>query len=114
MPQLTASRKDDHIQITLREDITFDQVTTELENYRFEHQALPELDLAAISTRTLFLDKELAFPLLISSMTGGSPVAAQLNQRLAEAAQSAQIGMSLGSLRAALEDPTLAWTYQVR
>lgn len=114
MPQLTASRKDDHIQITLREDITFDQVTTGLENYRFEHQALPELDLAAISTRTLFLDKELAFPLLISSMTGGSPVAAQLNQRLAEAAQSAQIGMGLGSLRAALEDPTLAWTYQVR
>ncbi|HEY88362.1 MAG TPA: type 2 isopentenyl-diphosphate Delta-isomerase [Thermoflexia bacterium] len=114
MPQLTASRKDEHIQITLREDVTFDQVTTGLENYHFEHQALPGLDLAAISTRTLFLGKELAFPLLISSMTGGSPSAARLNQRLAEAAQSAQIGMGLGSLRAALEDPTLAWTYQVR
>lgn len=114
MPQLTASRKDAHIQINLREDVAFDKVTTGLENYYFEHQALPELDLAAVSTHTRFLGKELAFPLLISSMTGGSPIAAQFNQRLAEAAQAAHIGLGLGSLRAALEDSALAWTYQVR
>ena len=114
MSQLTADRKDEHIKINLSEDVTFDRLTTGFENYHFEHQALPDLDLAAVSTETCFLDKEFSFPLLISSMTGGSPAAARLNRRLAEAAQSAQVGLCLGSLRAALEDPSLAWTYQIR
>jgi isopentenyl-diphosphate delta-isomerase len=56
----------------------------------------------------------LAAPLLISSMTGGTPEASTINQQLAEAAQAAGIGMGLGSQRAAIEDPLLADTYRVR
>ncbi len=107
-------RKDDHIRINLEENVSFLNVTTGFERYRFVHQALPELDLEAVRTDITFLGKQLAFPLFIASMTGGSPSAGRINRILADAAQAAGIGMALGSIRAALELPQLAWTFQVR
>jgi isopentenyl-diphosphate delta-isomerase len=47
-------------------------------------------------------------------MTGGTQAARQINLGLAQAAQHAGVAMGLGSLRAALEDPSLAETFQVR
>lgn len=111
---LTERRKDDHIRINLDEDVQFPRVTTGLERLRFMHQALPELDLEAVDTRTTVFGKSLSSPLLISSMTGGTERARQINLTLAEAARSAGIALGLGSLRAALEDPALAPTYDVR
>lgn len=108
------SRKDDHIRINLEEDVSFSHLTTGLAQYRFEHQALPEIDLDAIRTDITFLGKRLSFPLLIGSMTGGSPTAGRINRFLAEAAQKLGVGMALGSIRAALELPQLASTFQVR
>ncbi len=108
------SRKDDHIRINLEEDVSFSQLTTGLESYRFTHQALPEVDLDAVRTDVTFLGKQLNFPLLIGSMTGGSPTAGRLNRILAKAAQKTGVGMALGSIRAALELPQLVWTFQVR
>ncbi len=111
---LTGRRKDDHIRINLDEDVQFPRVTSGLERLRFMHQALPELDLEAVDTRTTLFGKSLSSPLLISSMTGGTERARQINLTLAEAAKSAGIALGLGSLRAALEDPALAATYEVR
>ena len=107
-------RKSDHIRINLEEDVNFKHVSTGFERYWLVHCALPGLDLEDVDTSTTLLGKRLAAPLLISSMTGGTPEASALNQRLAEAAQAAGIGMGLGSQRAAIEDPTLADTYRVR
>ena len=107
-------RKEDHIRINLEEDVSFDQLTTGLEAYRFVHQALPELNLAKIDLSTSFFGKSLRAPLLISSMTGGIERAQGINRSLAGAAQAAGIGMGLGSLRAALEDPSLAESFCVR
>jgi isopentenyl-diphosphate delta-isomerase len=53
-------------------------------------------------------------PLLISSMTGGTEQAGKINRTLAEAAQETGIAMGLGSQRAALENPDLRSTFQVR
>ncbi len=114
MKHLTAHRKDDHIDINLHEDVSFKQTTTGFEHYVFEHHALPEIDLQEIDTGTRLFGKHLRFPLIISSMTGGSSKAAQINQVLAEGAQAHGVGMGLGSMRAALERPETAWTYQVR
>lgn len=108
------NRKDDHIRINLEEDVSFSQLTTGLEHYGFVHQALPEIDLEAVNTEVRFLGKPLRFPFLIASMTGGSPTAGRINRFLAEAAQRMGVGMALGSIRAALEMPQLAWTFQVR
>ncbi|GAB4419191.1 MAG: type 2 isopentenyl-diphosphate Delta-isomerase [Anaerolineae bacterium] len=119
MPEVTPAadtgrRKDDHIRINLEEDVQFPRLTTGLEKLHFMHQAVPELDLPAVDTSTVFLGKTLRSPLLISSMTGGTERAEQINMTLAEAAQSAGVAMGLGSLRVALEDPTVAATFQVR
>lgn len=110
----TERRKDDHIRINLEESVQFPRLTTGLERWRFMHQALPELNLANINTETAFFGKRLGAPLLISSMTGGTERAQTINRTLAEAAQEAGIAMGLGSQRAAIEDPSLARTFQVR
>ncbi|MBN1486421.1 MAG: type 2 isopentenyl-diphosphate Delta-isomerase [Anaerolineae bacterium] len=110
----TKTRKDDHLRISIEEDVSFDRLTAGFEQYQFVHQALPEMDMEAISTATTFLGKSLDLPLLISSMTGGTDKAARINQILAEAAQASGIGLGLGSIRPALEDPELMQTFQVR
>lgn len=110
----TQNRKDDHIRINLEEDVDFPRLTTGLERYRFVHQALPELDLKSIDTTQELFGKPVAIPLLISSMTGGTDKAAQLNQTLAAAAQQHGLAMGLGSQRAAIENPDVASTFQVR
>jgi isopentenyl-diphosphate delta-isomerase len=111
---VTERRKDDHIEINLEKAVEFPRVTTGLERFRFMHQAVPELDLNGVSTQTVFFGKTLNSPLLISSMTGGTERAQNINRTLAEIAQEARIAMGLGSLRAAIEDPDLAATYNVR
>ena len=107
-------RKADHIRINLEEDVNFRHLTTGLDRYHFLHQALPEIDLASIDTSTSLFGKSLKAPILISSMTGGTEYAQLINRTLAEAAEICGIAMGLGSQRAAIEDPSLVDTFQVR
>lgn len=113
-PHIHERRKADHIRINLEENVSFNKLTTGLENYFFMHQALPEIDLAAVDTTTTLFGKPLRTPLLISSMTGGTAEAGIINRTLAEAAQEVGMAMGLGSQRAAIEDASLADTYHVR
>ncbi|MGE5223670.1 MAG: type 2 isopentenyl-diphosphate Delta-isomerase, partial [Omnitrophica WOR_2 bacterium] len=108
-----SSRKSSHIRINLEEDVR-SGLTTGLERYRFTHQALPELNLEEVDLGLQVFGKDLKAPLLISSMTGGTPEAAEINRTLASAAQETRIAMGLGSQRAAIENPDLAATFQVR
>ncbi len=110
----TGSRKVDHIRINLEEDVAGKGITTGLERYRFEHQALPELDLDDVDTGTRFLGHTLRLPLLISSMTGGVPEGGRINRNLARAAQARGVAMGLGSGRIALEDAAARAHFQVR
>jgi len=106
-------RKADHIKINLEQDVR-SALTTGLENYRFTHEALPELDLSRVDTSLNLFGKKLHSPILISSMTGGTTAAEVINLRLAEAAQECGIAMGVGSQRAAIEHPEQASTFQVR
>lgn len=108
------NRKLDHLRINLKQDVQFRDTTTGLEEYRFVHQALPDLDLNEISLAQTFLGKNLRSPLIISSMTGGADEAERFNKRLAAGAQATGIAMGLGSQRAGIEDPSVARTFQVR
>ncbi|MGC8782633.1 MAG: alpha-hydroxy-acid oxidizing protein, partial [Anaerolineae bacterium] len=107
-------RKADHIRINLEEDVRFPNLTTGFERYRLVHQALPELDLNAVDTSVSLLGRRLQVPLLISSMTGGTPAAATINRHLAQAAQARGVAMGLGSQRAGLEQAETAFTFRVR
>ena len=71
----TESRKVDHVKINLEKDVQFPNLTTGLENYRFLHRALPELNLSEVDSTVELFGKTLAAPLLISSMTGGAELA---------------------------------------
>lgn len=106
-------RKADHIKINLEKDVR-SALTTGLENYHFIHEALPELDLEEVDTSLTLFGRDLAAPILVSSMTGGTADAETLNLRLAEAAQEMKLAMGVGSQRAALEHPEQAQTFQVR
>lgn len=109
----TSERKADHIRVNLEEDVQ-SGLTTGLERIEFVHNALPELDLAAVDASQTLFGRRLESPILISSMTGGTEQARQLNQTLAQAAQAEGVAMGLGSQRAAIEEPSLAATFQVR
>lgn len=107
-------RKREHIDTVLNEDVTSKGVTSGFGDYAFEHVALPEIDLGAVDAGCAVFGKRLASPLLISSMTGGTAIARDINMRLAEAAQSLGIAMGVGSQRAAIEDAAFADTFNVR
>lgn len=110
----TENRKADHININLQENVQFPRLTTGLENYRFVHHAIPDVNLSEIDLSVELMGKTLAAPIIISSMTGGTEAAARINMNLAQAAQKNGIAMGLGSQRAAIEDQSLAFTFQVR
>lgn len=107
-------RKADHIRINVEKDVSFKGLGNGFERYRFYHQALPELDLAEVETAVTVFGKQLATPLFISAMTGGTEEAKQINLGLAEGAQQLGMAMGLGSMRAAIENPGIAHTFQVR
>ncbi len=109
----TPSRKADHIRVNLEEDVR-SGLPSGFERLHFHHLALPELNLSDVDAGCAFLGKRLAAPILISSMTGGTEQASRINLALAEAAQSAQIAMGLGSQRVALEDARWESSFQVR
>ncbi|PPS40385.1 type 2 isopentenyl-diphosphate Delta-isomerase [Chroococcidiopsis sp. TS-821] len=110
----TQTRKAEHLRICLDEDVQFSQTTNGLERYRFIHCCLPEINRDEIDLGTQFLGKSLSYPLLISSMTGGTEFAGTINRRLAEVAQHYNMAMGVGSQRVALEKPQVATTFAVR
>lgn len=93
-------RKDSHLSICLEQDVDFSvHGVSSFEAFRFEHDALPELNFSEISLETEVLGKKLAAPLIIGAMTGGTEKAAEMNRRLAKAAESCGVGFALGSQR---------------
>ncbi len=101
----TVSRKKDHVDLVVNDDVGFRQKSAGFERIELEHNALPEIDLADIDTSTSFLGKAAALPLMISSMTGGYREAENINRQLAEVCQEIEIPMGVGSQRQALENP---------
>lgn len=106
-------RKDEHIAVCLREDVESGR-RTGLGSLSLEYDALPDLALSEVDVSTKVLGRELAAPIIVGAMTGGTEEAARLNGRIARAAARCGLGMALGSQRAMLEDPSLTDTYAVR
>lgn len=114
MNDVIEGRKRAHIDAVLNDDVGAKGVSTGFERLFFDHVALPEVDLDRVDMSVALFGKTLDAPLLISSMTGGTDAARNINLRLAEAAQELGIAMGVGSQRAALEDPGQTATFKVR
>lgn len=105
-------RKAEHVQVSLNHDISAPQFAS-WTDIHLVHQALPEVDLDEIDTSVAYLGFRLRYPIFISSLTGGHPDVAIINERLATVAQEYGLAMGVGSQRAALVTPQLAETYSV-
>ncbi|WP_242392909.1 type 2 isopentenyl-diphosphate Delta-isomerase [Anaeromyxobacter oryzisoli] len=111
----TPDRKDSHLALALEREVEFpDRDATGFGALRFDHDALPELDLDEVDASTTLLGKRLAAPLLVGAMTGGTPRAGEMNRRLATAAARCGVGFALGSQRKMLTDPAARSTYAAR
>lgn len=94
------TRKDEHIDAALQQ---LARPSSPFDGWRFEHCALPEIDLDEIDLSTEFLGQRLALPFVISSMTGGPSRGEQINVNLAMAAEALGIPLAVGSQRVAIE-----------
>lgn len=107
-------RKTEHIRLCLTGNVEGVDKTTGLEGIHFIHNALPEINFESITTETSFLGKKLKAPFLVSSMTGGSELAIEINQNLAIAAEERGWVMAIGSTRAFLESDRYKESFLVR
>lgn len=114
MSERINERKSEHIRITLEEEVTGRSITTGYERIRFVHNALPEINFEDVSIATSFLNHLLSTPFLISSMTGGTELAASINRHLAEAAEARGWALALGSTRALLESEEHHQSFMLR
>jgi isopentenyl-diphosphate delta-isomerase len=108
----TVDRKTSHITTALHKDVQA-HVPTGFDDVFLMHNALPEIDREEINVSTELFGHRLTAPVMIESMTGGTPVAAKINAALGKIVEELQIPMGVGSQRAAIDDPKLAYTFQV-
>jgi isopentenyl-diphosphate delta-isomerase len=105
-------RKKDHLALAC-ENAYKSLVDPGFGHYRFEHNALPELDFSEIDTSISFLGHKLHLPLVISSITGYN-MSEKVNRNLAGIANDFGLGMAVGSQRIALEDPAFEHSFKIR
>ena len=108
------TRKAEHLSVCISRKVEPNLIRPGFENYRFVHEALPEIDLTDVDTACTLFDHHLDVPFIISPMTGGTPESKEINRTLASAAQALHIAMGVGSQRVALIDPSAADSFQVR
>src|SRR4029079_11240216 len=101
MTEQIKQRKTEHVNISLQNDISAPQAAS-WADIRLVHRALPEVDLAGIDLSADFLGAQLRHPLWISSLTGGHPDVAAINERLGEGAQGGRPAGGGGRQRGAL------------
>jgi isopentenyl-diphosphate delta-isomerase len=110
--ELIEARKADHLRLSASGDVDA-LVGPGWDDVRLVHEALPEVDQCDVDVSVEFLGHHLRAPLLIAGMTGGHEMAHDVNAVLARAAERHGLAMGVGSQRAALRRPDLAYTYTV-
>jgi isopentenyl-diphosphate delta-isomerase len=108
----TKRRKLEHIEICLQEDVQC-RASSMFDDIHLIHDALPEIDKDTIDLTTNLLGLRASAPIVIAAMTGGHPDTYEVNRRLAEAAEELKLPIGVGSQRAAIEDASLAYTFEV-
>jgi isopentenyl-diphosphate delta-isomerase len=109
----TSQRKKEHLELSLKADVSFKTKSNGFDYYDFIHDAATEVELDKISFETKFFKKKINYPFIISCMTGGTEDAENINAQLAIAAEELKIPIGVGSQRQALENTNYRNTYGI-
>lgn len=110
---MISDRKLEHLWLCRNYDVEYKHKRTGFQDIELIHKALPQINKEEIDISSSFLGKKLKAPIIITAITGGHPKSQKINQELAKAAEKLNIGMGVGSQRAAMENPDLKSTYTV-
>jgi isopentenyl-diphosphate delta-isomerase len=110
----TLVRKAQHLEICATDDVEAKDKDAGFGGLVLRPRALPELAWEDVDPTTELLGRAFPLPLLITGMTGGLARGAEINKRLARAAQRFGIPMGVGSQRVALDNPEHAKVFDVK
>ncbi|MBN1350858.1 type 2 isopentenyl-diphosphate Delta-isomerase [candidate division KSB1 bacterium] len=108
-----SARKEEHLEICATRDVKYRRIGSGFDTIQLRHCALPEIDFKDVDTGTKFLNKALAFPFMITAMTGGFKGAEDVNKMLAEVCYENRIALGLGSQRQLIENSNFLKSYQL-
>lgn len=103
-------RKDEHVRYVLNQT---EKNETDFNRVHLVHHSLPDFNLEDIDLSSSFGVINWAVPLYINAMTGGSEWTKDINEKLALVAKATGLPMSLGSMHAAIKDPSVESSFSV-
>lgn len=109
---VSSERKAEHIKVCLEHDVS-SSLNPGWEDVYLAHRTLPEINLEEIDLSVDFLGRHLAYPIVLSALTGGHPWSEAVNEVLGRVAQEFDIILELGSQRSLIEDPKSLSTYAI-
>ena len=102
MADKSHNKKDIHIKACLTHNVET-AVSNGFEKVKLS-AGFPDFCFSEMDTSCEFLGKRLALPLIIAPLTGGGNLSKKINSRLAKAAETLGLGMSVGSQKLMLDN----------
>lgn len=106
-----STRKSQHLQ--LAKDPNAQNLGRVFDKYLLPYSSLPEINLSDVDSSIELLNKKVAMPLIISSMTGGTDHAKTINSNLAIVCEKRQIPFGVGSQRIALVNESAIESFSI-
>lgn len=107
-------RKKDHVRLCVEDEqrVMYHKAGG-FDRYDFVHNALPELAMSQISTEARLFGRRFAFPLFISSMTGGYAGGGAVNSIIATFCERHNLPFGVGSQRVMLQHPEETASFEI-
>ncbi|MGZ9549936.1 type 2 isopentenyl-diphosphate Delta-isomerase [Staphylococcus epidermidis] len=103
-------RKNEHVEIAMSQK---DALVSDFDKVRFVHHSIPSIDVSQVDMTSHTTKFDLAYPIYINAMTGGSDWTKKINEKLAIVARETGIAMAVGSTHAALRNPNMIETFSI-